>query len=164
MTRSKVLWLPVLAGVLTPWVVRPFATVSTSISEASDFGLNYAAFGFGACVTGAVLAISLPGRERIRQWAQTPTNDGFSAFSDLVFALTWSAMAQLAVLVVCGLSMVIGGDEQLLPMNPKDSHTLLLGASLAVFFYGLTQLVVLVQTVSQLDTLIDLQERTSSTD
>jgi hypothetical protein len=162
MVKSLVFWIPVILGLVLPWAVEPFATIQVQIADVAGFGMNYAAIGFGACVTGAVLAIGLPGPDRIRGWATIETSPGFSGYSDLVFALTWAGMAQLSVLFVCMTSLVVGGDAQLLPGNPRETHTVLLGIALAVFFYGVTQLLILVQTVSQLGNLIDFQERLKS--
>lgn len=159
MLRSPAFLIPVLLGMTLPWVVGRFAVIATPIAEVVGVGMTYAALGFGACVTGAVLAISLPGPERVRAWAQKQDKRGFSTYGDLVFSLTWSAFAQLGVAFVCITSVLAGGQDSLLPQNPLWSHRVLLGLALAVILYAITQLMVLVQTISQLGNLIDFQER-----
>jgi hypothetical protein len=159
MGKSPVLWLPVLSGLIVPWIVSCWVSIDTPISDVAGTGMNYAAIGFGACITGAVLGISLPGPGRVNLWAKIETTKGFSGYSDLVFALTWAALAQLGVVVVCILVIIVGGDEHLLPLDPKEEHLVLLGISLAIFLYAVVQLLVLVQTISQLGNLIDFQAR-----
>lgn len=149
----------VLMGLAAGLVLPSTVTIPTKISDLATVGINYAALSFGASVTGAVLAISLPSEDRVRRWASNRyDDDNLSSYSDLVFALTWAALAQLAVLAVSITAIVIGGDEPLIPANAYLTHKIALGLALAIFAYGVLQLLTLISTISQLGNLIDFEE------
>lgn len=157
--------VPGLLGFALAFVLPRVCSIDAQIGGIASAGLNYSAISFGACITGAVLAIGLPSEERVSRWASAvPKGKDFSVYSDLVFALTWAAYSQLAVLVVSIAASVVGDDETILPDNPYPSHLLLLALSLWVFLYGVLQLLVLVSTISQLGNVIDSEQRGKTAD
>jgi hypothetical protein len=152
-------WIPVVVGILLGVGLPFFVTVDVEISDLASVGINYAALSFGGCITGAVLAVSLPSERRVRSWASARYRNGYlSRYGDLVFWLTWAAISQLAVLFVSIVAVVAGGDEHVIPADAYLSHRLLLGFSIAVFFYAVGQLLTLVGTLSQLGNVIDFVE------
>lgn len=140
--------------------LRLTTTLVVPIQDVASLGLNYSALAFGACVTGAVLAIGLPSEDRIRRWtATTDPVTGYSQYGKLVFATTWAAVSQLMVLLVSSLGLVIGNKTAILPVNALVTHSVLLALSLGVFLYAVLQLLILLSTVSQLGNLIDFETR-----
>lgn len=157
-TRRR-LGLPLMVGLGLGFLVPLVGTVDVPIKDLAGVGINYAALSFGACITGAVLAIGLPSESRVRRWAarRDPITD-LSSYSDLVFALTWSAMAQLQLLAVSILSVVVGQDVDVVPPSAWVTHRTLLGLAIFSFLYAVIQLLTLVSTISQLGNLIDFDE------
>ena len=153
------LGLPLVVGLGFSFLIPLVGVVDVPIKDLAGVGINYAALSFGACITGAVLAIGLPSESRVRRWAsrRDPVTD-LSSYSDLVFALTWSAMAQLQLLAVSILSVVVGQDVDVVPPSPWITHRVLLGVAVFSFLYAVVQLLTLVSTISQLGNLIDFDE------
>jgi hypothetical protein len=125
------------------------------ISSVSGAALGYAALSFGACVTGAVLALTLPSEERVRRLATTGKDDSeFSHYSDLVFNFTWSAMAQLALVLAVAFAYLLGGDTPVWPANPRWSHVALLVVAVAVGVYSVIRLFSVLYTMSQVAAVV----------
>src|SRR4051794_9718636 len=65
-----------------------------AIRDLAGAGLSYASIAFGACVTGVVLVLTIPNPKHAERWAtRTSGSSQFSHYSDLIFVLTWSAVA-----------------------------------------------------------------------
>lgn len=126
------------------------------IQDLASAGLSYAALSFGACITGAVLVLTLPSRQQIAFWAQSKVRESakHSNLSDLLFIFTFSAILQLAVAVVCGLAFLLGGDLPLWPSSPLLTHVALLLLALIIVFYSFAQLLVVVYTISQIGAVL----------
>lgn len=125
------------------------------ISSVSGAALGYAALSFGACVTGAVLALTLPSEDRVRRLA-TSGNEGseFSHYSDLVFNFTWSAVAQLALVVAVAFAYLLGGDTLVWPGTPLATHVALLVVAVAIGVYSVIRLFSVLYTMSQVAAVV----------
>jgi hypothetical protein len=140
----------VLVGVVVALDGRHLAIRSVPVAELATAGLAFAALSFGACVVGAVLALTLPAMDAQR-WAATRRETGdHSSYSDLIFVFTWSALAQLTIVLMCALGFVFGGEQQAVPPHPWGVDQLWLGAATTVFLYALTQLFTVLTTISQI--------------
>lgn len=160
--RSRqVFWNKRVAMSLTAAAIAP---IVAGVAPVKDLGiqvlatawLTYAALAFGACVTGAVLVLTLPSKEQTRIWATTARSDKatHSNLSDLLFVFTLSALLQLAVAATCGLAFVLGGDLPVWPDNVYVTHALLLSMSILLVAYALLQLIVVVRTISQIGVVL----------
>lgn len=156
-------WVPVSAalfgGALT-FLLPQLPAASLPISSAVANGVTFASISMGACVSSLVLSLGLPGTRRLRRWAlmKGDTKDK-SALSDLIFVLVWAALAQIALLFVCIAAFVFGSDQPLAPQGMLPSHRLGLFIGLTAFFYALFELLVVVQTLSQMGVLIIEEEK-----
>ncbi|WJJ09869.1 hypothetical protein [Prescottella equi] len=125
-----------------------------SVSLLSTAGLSFAALSFGACVTGSVLALTIPTPE-VRIWATTANGSGrHSHYSDLIFTFTWSGLAQLMVVIASILGFIFGGDNPAAPPNGWVLNSVWVGLAALVFFYALVQLVTAIATISQMGTVL----------
>lgn len=139
-----------LLGVLTGALVPHLPMGRLRVSELASAGLAFAALSFGACVTGAVLALTLPAAEA-RRWAGIKAPDRtHSTYSDLIFTFTWSGVAQLGVVVSCALAFLFGGDKVVSPAHPWFTNKLCVGVAALVFYYALAQLLTVLGTISQI--------------
>lgn len=113
-------------------------------------GLSYASIALGACITAAVLVLSIPSAERVERWVQTSSpGSEFSHFSDLVFVFTWSAVAQLLVIGVSLGAYLFGGDVLMAPAHPRWTHIVALAVTLTITLYAFWQLMTVIATLSQ---------------
>jgi hypothetical protein len=154
--RSKLITDPTLVlalavgSILT--VTAPLLPVSgLLIPDLATAALTYSSIAFGACITALVLAVSLSPIERIKKWSmEALTGSEFSHYSDLVFVLTWSAIAQLTVIAFGLGAFFLGTGIPIVPDSPRPSHWLLLWASCVIFVYAFLQLLTVVSTLSQI--------------
>ena len=142
------LLLPRLPGAVLP------------IREAAGVGVTFASIAMGACIAATVLAVGLPSPERLRRWANLRgSTPGKSALSDLVFVLVWASLAQTALIATSVLAMAFGNDLPLAPTGMSIFHAFGLWLGLFVFFYALFELVVVVQTLSQMAVMVIAEEQ-----
>ncbi len=155
LVRDRVLLLSVLLAAATTAAVRWLPLRELKISEVAAAGLSFGSLAFGACVTGAVLSISLAPAERVVAIATRGLpGQPFSHYSDLIFVFTWSAMAQLGVVMASLIALAIGGGGLVGPAQPYVTHTLLVFLALSVTIYAVAQLFTVVNTISQLGVVI----------
>jgi len=134
------------------------------ITDVAGVGFTFASIATGACVSGIVLSLGLPGAFRLRQWANyRGSTKGKSALSDLVFVLAWAALSQVALIVVCVLAQLFGASLPVAPPSMLPSHAIGLWLGLTVFFYALFELVVVVLTLVQMGVLIIAEEQNAAT-
>ena len=156
-------WPPYLAficGLALAALLPSLPSANTPISDVVGFGFTFASISVGACFSSIVLSLGLPGAERLRAWSRRPgsTRDK-SALSDLVFVLVWAALSQVALIMVCVLALAVGGPYPLAPEGWAMSHSAGLIAGLSVFFYAVFELVIVIQTLSQMGVVIIAEER-----
>jgi hypothetical protein len=114
-------------------------------------GLVYSALSFGACVTGAVLALTSLSAEQRHDWATTSVvGREFSHLSELVFVFTWAAISQLAVVVAACGGYILGGDGVIGPPHPLWTHVVLAAVAYFVGTYAVLHLFTVVSTLSLL--------------
>ena len=148
------------AGVASALVAPLLPVADLKISAIVSAGFTFASISMGACISGLVLSLALPGAERLRNWARLKgTTPGKSALSDLIFTLAWAGLAQVALVITCVLATLLGGDLQVSPSNAWLSHRIGLAAGLLVFFYAVFELVVVIQTIMQIGVIVIIEER-----
>lgn len=153
-------YVAALAFAITSSLLAPVLPAgSLTIVEVATTGLTFASIAVGACATAVVLALGLPGGDRLRRWAKHDTKADMNALSDLVFALVWAALAQLMLIVVCVVAMLFGGEGPLAPSGLSWTHWIGLAVGLLVFYYALFELFVVVNTLSQVGAVIAEEER-----
>ena len=120
------------------------------VTDLATAGLAFSALSFGACITGAVLALTLPAQENSDWITYTEEGHRHSYYSDLIFVFTWSAAAQIGVVVVSAVALIAGGDNNAAPPGSWTSNRVLVGLAATIFFYALAQLWTVIETISQL--------------
>lgn len=158
--QSPVLIAAVPTGVVLAVVVPWLPSSALKISEATSVGFTYASISTGVCITALILALGLPGEERLAKWSKkesrTPNK---SQLSELIFVFLWAALWQIGVLITCILALLFGGDLPLAPPGMIPTHWAGLAMSLIVFFYALFLLVTVLQTLLQMSVVIISEER-----
>lgn len=156
-------WVPLaalLAGAGLAIALPELPSASMQISTVAGYGFTFASIAMGACMSALVLSIGLPGARRLRQWSLlSGATPGKSALSDLIFVLVWAAIAQIGLTLVCVCALAFGADLPVAPKGMLPSHAVSLGIGFAVFFYSVFELVVVIQTLSQIGVLIIFEER-----
>lgn len=158
-TWKSLIWSLLVA---TPLFLAVLASNDHSLQvyEAASLGISFASISFGACLTVAVLAIGLPGAQRVRRWANTDTAFGTSnAYTRLLFNLLWAALAQLALILVAVLNAALGGNALVSPAHLLSWHSVILFGSLLWFGYALLELIHVLLAVSQIGVVIVREER-----
>lgn len=147
-----------MAGLVT-WRASALPFGRLAIIDVANGALTFASISTGACISALVLSLGLPGGDRLRRWARAPGSvAGKSALSDLVFVLVWAALVQVALIAACAAAGILGGDLEVAPKGMSPSHGLGLFAALAVFFYALFELVIVVQTLVQVGVVMIAEE------
>lgn len=113
--------------------------------------LTFATISFGACLTGAVLALTIPSDTQRHELSAQRAEARFTDFSDLVFTFTWSAMSQLPLVLLAFATYGIGGTVH--ATHDLGSHVperVVLGTMAFVGVNAFLQLTTVVKTISQL--------------
>ncbi|HEY8588732.1 MAG TPA: hypothetical protein VIL55_04165 [Naasia sp.] len=131
------------------------------IREVANLGFNFASIAMGACLSALVLSLGLPGASRLRTWATLDAPNGKSRLSNLVFSFFWAGSCQLLVILTCILATLFGGDQSLAELPMPLTHWAGLGLGFFVFFYALSQLYIVLQTLVQTGVVIIFEERIS---
>jgi hypothetical protein len=153
--RDPSLYVALSFGVLTTLLTPYLPFHSVQITDLAGVGLAYAALSFGAAVSGCILALGIPGPDRLKKWSRIPSsNEGFPALSELVFVFAWAAMSQLGVVLICFLAFVFGAGFQLLPDNAIWTHVGAFAIAMTVCYYALLELIAVVRTLVQVATAI----------
>lgn len=161
---SKVLWVAVVLGIFIT-ALCPFVPVgSAPINEVAGIGLTYASISAGVCITALTFALALPGEERIANWAKVDGADaeGVSALGDLVFSLFWAALMQIVVVLYCVGAVICGYSYPLWSAGVHWTHIAGLGFGLAIFFYAVLELAVVLQTLVQVAVIFVFEERSKA--
>jgi hypothetical protein len=159
---NKIVLYAILSGVICAVLASYLPVGEMTISSVVANGFTFASIAMGSCISAIVLSLGLPGAERLRKWSNmNGPIKGKSVLSDLVFALTWAALAQVALILVCVLATLFGGNLPLAPESMTVTHWLGLAISLIVFLYAVLELVVVVQTLVQIGVMIIVEERTA---
>jgi len=148
-----------LLGLLIPWIAQFTPGGQLSISNLVNIGFTFASLSIGVCTSALILTFALPGEARLKKWSQLEGETSkFSALSDLIFVCAWSALAQMAVICVCILATLFGGDLPVAPPHMTLTHQTALSLATAVFIYALGQLVLIVQTLVQVGVVVIAEE------
>lgn len=149
--KDGTLWLALALGTLCLLLSSHVPIQNLKIVDVATAALSYASIAFGACITSIVLVVSLAPVERVKEWSSKgATGSKYSHYSDLVFVLTWSAIAQLGVIGLGLGSFIFGGETVVVPEDPWLSHRALLWVCSVVAFYAFSQLFTVVSTLSQI--------------
>jgi hypothetical protein len=142
----------VAVGLAAAFLVPRAGDEQALVPNLAVTALTFASISFGACLTGAVLALTVPSKDQRNFWSQSGLPGGmFSHFSDLLFVFTWSAMSQLAV-VGAGLGLYLSEA----PPTPVASQHVYVALRVFLGLLGATgvnavlQLTAVVKTISQL--------------
>jgi hypothetical protein len=158
--RDRALYLAVLVGLVFAIATPHLPFHALNITDLAGVGLAYAALSFGAAVSGCILALGVPGPDRLKRWSMIPGSKGkFSALSDLVFVFAWAAIAQIAVVLVCFLAFVFGSGYQVLPTRPAPSHAVAFTIAMMICFYALFELTAVVRSLVQVAAAIIDEEK-----
>lgn len=154
---DPVLWIAAALGVACTVATPRLPVAHVTISTVAGFILAYAALSFGACVTGAVLALTFPDESLRRQWTTERNAAGFSHYSEIIFVFTWAGIAQILVVIEAVCCFILGGNLIIWPPSPSISHVGLLVAAYVFGFYAILELFTVLFTVSQVGVVTDKQ-------
>jgi hypothetical protein len=113
--------------------------------------MSYAAIAMGFCLAGLTLALTLPDREFAKKLATTRHKSSLmSSYSNLLFVFSWTAIVHW-VLVVLTISVVaaFGLEGKILEAGSPKFQRVLVGFSVALGAYGLSQFLITLITISQ---------------
>ena len=139
-------------GVVAALLIPRIANEQALVSDLAATALTFASISFGACLTGAVLALTVPSKDQRDYWSQSGLpGSRFSHFSDLIFVFTWSAMSQLAVVgASVGLYLAEAPPTTIPTQHVDIALRVCLGILGAVGVNAVLQLTTVVKTISQL--------------
>ena len=146
----------VAVGGLAAYVLPTAGNQTTLVSQLGFTALTFATISFGACLTGAVLALTVPSEDQrsALSGSSLPGTD-FSHFSDLIFVFTWSAMSQLAVTgAAVGLYLVAASARPSPRPHVDLGIRIFLGVLGSVSVYAVGQLTAVIKTISQLANVV----------
>jgi hypothetical protein len=164
--------LPRAGGLLKDWgllvsllgalamtrVIDQLPAANTPIDDVANALMDYSAIGLGACITALVLAIGLAPQARVEVWSTTYAEGReYSAYSELIFVVSWAASSQLLALVVAWTARLVGADTALMPADPKTSHVVLFCLATATVIYALWHLCTVIATLSMIGS-VTIQE------
>lgn len=158
--RSRVIihWhilLAVLVAITVTAAASRLPLGDLQISTIAGSLLAFASLSFGACITGAVLVLTLPQDTVIEALVRRRREgESFTHYSDLVFSFAWSAAVQLTLVVIVGGMFLLGGDGSVWPDNVPASHTVLVFLAAAVSAYSVIRLFNVVSTLSALSVVV----------
>ncbi|HEU5003442.1 MAG TPA: hypothetical protein VFW71_11780 [Actinomycetota bacterium] len=114
--------------------------------------ITYAAIAFGFCLAGLTIAITLPDAAFATELA-TPENGkppSRTAFSDLLFVFSWTAVTHWLVIVLSLLALpLLRPDAPLIGAESSVYHRFIVGLTVAATIYALLQFLITVITLSQ---------------
>jgi hypothetical protein len=161
--KDRHFWTSAVAAVILTAISWHLPLRRVPISTIALAALSYSAISFGACVTGTVLALTLPSAPQRRLWATTGgAGSSFTHMSELLFVFTWSAVCQLAVVIAGACAYVLGGNGIVGPADPSWTDVILVGAFLFVAMYAVLHLFTVVGTLSQLGAVSIANENAGS--
>ncbi|MDO5374060.1 MAG: hypothetical protein Q4F10_11450 [Corynebacterium glutamicum] len=158
--KYKGLWATSILGLSLAAGISHLPVALMNISALAAVGLSFASISLGACFTTAVLTLSLPGNDRLRKWSNIDTRPmGSTVLSDLLFVVVWAALIQVLLICTCAIALVFGGDLLVFPATAPWWQRLEIFWSGWVFFYAVTELGVVISTLSQVGSVIIHEER-----
>lgn len=155
----------IVLGVLIAVFIHRLPLAGTAVNELSTVGLTFASIALSGCFTTTVLAITLPGQDRIRRWAriESPIHEGSSVYLDLVFVIIWAAICQLILIAVCVLALLFGGGNPIWHAAAPFWQRLTVFVTSFVFFYALNELFTVIQTLFRISYVLMYEEGVSDT-
>lgn len=150
----------IVLGVLIAIFIHRLPLADTAVNELSTVGLTFASIALSGCFATTVLAITLPGQDRIRRWAriESPIREGSSVYLDLVFVITWAAICQLILIGVCVLALLFGGSNPIWHAAAPCWQRLTVFVTSFVFFYALNELYTVIQTLFRISYVLMYEE------
>jgi hypothetical protein len=156
-------WAPYAAfvsGLALALALPALPAANMHIMDAAGYGLTFASISMGACFSAIVLSIGLPGTNRLRLWSlRKGATPGKSALSELIFVLVWAALWQVFLIITCVIAIAFGGDYPLGAPSGAYPHMVSLILGLWIFFYAVYELLIVVQTLTQVGVMIIAEER-----
>ncbi len=155
-SRKLISWrggiVAVGVGVVAALLIPRAANEQPLVSDLAATALTFASISFGACLTGAVLALTVPSKDQRDYWSRSGLpGSRFSHFSDLIFVFTWSAMSQLAVVgASVGLYLAEASPTTVSTQHAGIALRVVLAILGAVGVNAVLQLTTVVKTISQL--------------
>ncbi|MEY8579205.1 hypothetical protein AALI21_13040 [Corynebacteriaceae bacterium 6-324] len=147
-------------ALLLTFVVDKLPIAEMEVSSLAGLGLSFASISLGACFTTAVLALSLPGHNRIRAWSRKNGEISTStALSDLLFVITWAALSQVLLILTCAGAIVVGGDLKVFPSGAFFWQRISVFCTTWVFLYAVSELLIVISTLNQVGNVIVHEER-----
>lgn len=113
----------------------------------------------GGCFTACVLALALPGEKRIQKWARAKGEiKGSSDYSDLIFVLVWSSLAQFSLIITCVVALLAGGTNVVYPPTAPFYQYLSIGTATLIFNYAALELFTVIDTLMRVGIVIMFEE------
>lgn len=147
--------LSILMTLLIPHL--PFSILK--VNEVATIGLSFSSISLGGCFTACVLALALPGEERIQKWPRAKGEIKRSSdYSDLIFVLVWSSLAQFSLIITCVVALLAGGTNMVYPPAAPFYQYLSIGTAALIFNYAALELLTVINTLMRVGIVIMLEE------
>jgi hypothetical protein len=149
------LWIALGCGIVIGGWGNSIFIADLRVGDVASALLTYAAIALGFCLSGLIVALTLPDRDFARELATNKTSATVpNSYSNLMFVFSWTAIAHWFVVFVALLALLMLGSDALL--YPAHSHwTRHLGIGLVGFIasYALFQFLLAVITLSMVGRL-----------
>ncbi|WP_311478987.1 hypothetical protein [uncultured Gulosibacter sp.] len=143
--RDRALWVSLFLACITTLIAPCIPLGDLYIEELAEYALLYAALSCGAAIAGTGIALAVPGDERVRRWSKIiPQGARYSSFQNLLFAFAWSAIIQIALVLVSFMAIAFGTGFKVIPPGVAFSdawlHYLLVWLAFWLWWYALCEL------------------------
>ena len=159
------LWIALACGILIGGWGDRFVGTDLKVGDIVSSLLAYSAIALGFCLSGLIIALTLPDREFAKLLAtHRASASSPNSYSNLMFVFSWTAIAHwVEVLGVLALLVFRGTEAQVFPLLSNWHHRLVIGAVGFVASYALFQFLIAVITLSMvgrlyIDRLIERRE------
>lgn len=158
--RAWQFYVAMILALLIAFLIHRLPLADITVKELSTVGFTFASIALSGCFTTTVLAITLPGENRIRKWMEIESriHEGSSAYLDLIFVIIWAAICQMILIAVCVLALLFGGGSLIWhEAAPCWQRFTVLAASF-VFFYALNELYTVIETLFRISYVLMHEE------
>ena len=150
-----------LLAVLTAILVPFLAFSKLTVSFVASIGMTFAAMALGGCFATCVLALAVPGADRIERWSQSQGEiEESSEYTDLVFVIVWAAFSQFFLIAGCVIALLVGGERPVFAESASGWQRCSVWAAAIVFYYATFELLTVIKTMMTIATVIMAEETT----
>lgn len=125
-------------------------TVLIKAGALSSVLLTYASIALGFTLAGFTLCLTLPDKDFAKKLVGQKARDGSDAYSDLLFAFSWAALAHWLLIVTSVVFLLtIDSDAAVLSIGAPRARRAGVAALVALSAYGFLNFLIVLITLSQ---------------